>query len=260
MSTVDKGTITKGLDLNDNHSMFSWFKKGDDAVQMMLVEKEGEEVQIAVKFQEIEANYEIFDIQGASAKINVDHFANQPLKVAEMGEGITKGGTAKKTGDEADLHMSAWAVNKITANSDEKISRDNFWKMKTFLQSMIFGQDEKLRKSPPPGISKSELKTIKFQWESHKYKVTMTREAYRKLEEKVNKRLKKFADGKDMDELRKAETDLVKFLQKSMTLKAQEFASAKGYANYFTVMFHAMFPKEFGTDTNIKKLKDDGVW
>ena len=256
----DAGTITKGLDLNDEHSMFNWFKKGDDAVQMLLIEEGGKDVQVAVKFEEVEAEYEIYSIQGASAKINVDHFTNMPLKVEEMGAGITKSGTAKKTGDEADLFMSAWCVNKITANSDEKISRDNFWKMKSFLQHIVFGQDEKLRKSPPTGITKSEMKTVKFLWESHKYRVLMSKDAYRKLEEKVNKRLKKFKKKNDMDELRKAESELVKVLQRSMSLKPGQFASAKGYANYFTVMFHAMFPDDFGTDVRINKLKDDGKW
>jgi hypothetical protein len=257
---IDKGMITEGLNLNDDNSMFSWFKKGDDAVQMLLVEKGGKDIQVAVKFEEIEANYEIYSIQGASAKINIDHFINQPLKVQEMGEGITKSGTPKKIGDEADLYMTAWCVNKITANSDEKISRDNFWKLKRFIQAIVFGQDEKLRKSPPTGISKSEMKTIKFVWESHKYKVSMSKEAYRKIEEKVNKRLKKYAKKKDIDEQRKAETELVKILQKGMSLKPGMFASSKGYANYYTVMFKEIFPADFGTDTRIKKIKEDGKW
>ena len=257
---ADAGTITKGLDLKDEHSMFNWFKKGDDAVQMLLVEEKGKDIQKAVKFEEIEANYEIFSIKGASAKINIDHFANQPLKVEEMGEGITKTGTAKKTCDEADLYMSAWTVNKITANIDEKISRENFWKLKSFLHKIVFGSDEKLRKSPPPGISKSEMTTIKFVWESHKYKFSMSKEAYRKVEEKVNKRLKKFAKKNDMDELRKAESELVKLLQRSMALKPGQFASSKGYANYFMVMFHAIFPADFGTDTRIKAIKDKKLW
>jgi len=256
----DAGTITKGLDIKDENSMFNWFKKVDDAVQMLLIEKEGKDVQVAVKFAEIEANYEIFHIQGASAKINIDHFPNQPLKVQEMGEGITKSGTPMKTGDLADLYMSAWTVNKITANIDEKISRENFWKMKTFLQKIIFGQDAKLRKSPPPGITKSEMKSIKFAWESYKYKVVMSKEAYRKIEEKVNKKLKKYAKNKDIDELRKAETELVKILQKGMSLKPGQFASAKGYSNYYTAMFKAIFPTNFGTDTRIKKLKDNKQW
>jgi len=257
----DAGTVTKGLNLNDKNSMFDWFKKGDDAVQMMLLQKEGEEdVMVAVKFHEVEKNYEIFYINGASAKIDVDHFANQPLKVAEMGEGITKTGTPKKSGDEADLYMSAWCVNKITANVDEKISRDNFWAMKKFLHEIVFGKNEKLRAAPPKGISKAESSSIKFVWESHKYKFTIGKEAYRKLEEKINKRLKKYAKTKDMDELRKAETELVKILQKGMSLKAAEFVSAKGYANYFTEMFKAIFPDDFGTDTRMKKLKEDGVW
>ena len=261
MATVDAGTITKGLDTEDKNSMFNWFKKGDDAVQMLLVDKDGDEVQVAVKFEKQETFYEIFNIQGASAKINIDHFINQPLKVDEMGEGITKTGEPKKTGDEADLYMSAWCVNKITANTDEKISRDNFWKMRTFLQAIIFGKDENQRKSPPAGISKAEQSTMKFVWESHKYKFSVTREAYRKIEEKVNKRLKKFAKKKDIDELRKAETELVKILQKGMSLKPGEYASAKGYANYFTVMYKEIFPpKEFGTDVRIKKLKESGDW
>lgn len=252
----DKGTVTKGLDLKDEKSMLSWFKKSDDAVQMFI---EGDE-QKAVKFDEIETHYEIFSLKGASSKIALHHFTDQPLKVDEMGAGITKTGTPKKIGDEADMYMSAWCVNKVTANDDDKISRENFWKLKQFIHKVVFGSDEKLRASPPAGISKSKMTAIKFVWESHKYKVSMTREAYRKLEEKINKKLRKFNDKKDINELRKAESELVKLLQKNMKLKPGEFASAKGFGNYFSVMFDAMFPGDFGTDVRIKKLKEDGAW
>ena len=256
VSKPDAGTVTKGLDLKDDQSMFSWFKKADDAVQMFI--EDGE--QIAVKFSEVETNYEIFSIQGASAKINIDHFMSLPLKVDAMGDGITKAGTAKTTGDESDLFMSAWCVNHITANIEEKISRDNFWAMKKFLHEIVFGQNLKLRTSPPKGITKSEMKTNKFVWESHKYSVSMTREAYRALEEKINKTLKKFMKKKDITLLRKAESELVKVLQKSMKLKPGEFSSSKGFGNYFVVMFDAMFPKDFGTDTRIKALKESKEW
>jgi len=252
----DEGTVTKGLDLKDDQSMFSWFKLADDAVQTFIVDGK----QVSVKFSEIETNYEIFNIQGASAKINIDHFMSLPLKVDAMGDGITKTGTAKTTGDEPDLFMSAWCVNHITANIEEKISRDNFWTMKKFLHAIVFGQDLKLRTSPPKGITKSEMKTIKFSWESHKYTVSMTREAYRALEEKINKTLKKFMKKKDITLLRKAESELVKVLQKSMKLKPGEFSSSKGFGNYFIVMFDAMFPKDFGTDTRIKALKENKEW
>ena len=256
MSKADSNTVTKGLDLSDDNSMVSWFKKADDAVQTFIID----EKMVAVKFEEVETYYEIYDIKGASSKIALHHFDEQPLKVDEMGDGITKLGTAKKVGDEADLYMSAWCVNKITANVDEKISRENFWKMKQYLHKIIFGKDAKLRAKPPTGISKSEMVSMKFVWESHKYKVVMTREAYRKLEEKINSKLKKFLKKKDVVILRNAESELVKILQKNMRLKPGEFASSKGFANYFTVMFEAMFPDDFGTDPRIKKLKEDGAW
>jgi len=248
--------VSTGLKKADENSMVSWFKKADDAVQMMFIDDE----QVAVTHDVVQKNYEVFSVQGAYAKINVDHFIDMPTKVGEMGEGLNKDGTPKKSGDEADLFMSAWCINKITATKDEKATRDNIWKLRNFVHDIVFAGNEGARESPPAGISKHVVSTTTFVWESHKYRVQMAKAAYRKLEEKTNKKLKKFNKNNDPDILRKAESELVKVLQKNMKLRPQQFSSSQGFSNYFIVMFDAMFPDDFGTDTRIKKLKEDGVW
>ena len=256
MSKPDSETVTKGIDPKDKDSLLEFVRKSDDNVQQLL---HGEKM-VDVIFTEIEKHYEIFSIKGAYAKVCIDDFENQPIKVEEMGEGINKDGTPKEKGDEADMYMSAYCFNKVTGMKDEKVVRDNVWKLKNLLHSIVFGGDIKQRTSPPKGISKEEMTTIKFEWESYKYKVVIAKDSYRKIELRIQKLLKKALKTKNIDERRKAETILIEFLQKNMKLKTGHYTSAIGFANYFLSMFKAVFPKDFGTDVRIKKLKEDGDW
>jgi len=256
MSKADSETVTKGIDLEGENSLLNWVRKADDSVQQLF---EGDETKDVI-FTEIEKDYEIFTTKGCYAKICVDDFENQPIKVDDMRESMKKDGTKKENGDEADMYMSAYCFNKITALKDEKVGRDPVWKLKNFLHEIVFGGMTDLRDSPPAGISKETTKAIHFQWESYKYTVKMTKDAYRKLEVRINKILKKANKSKSVDDMRKAESVLVQFLQKNLKLKTGQSITAIGFANYYTVMFKAIFPSDFGTDTRIKKLKEDGDW
>lgn len=198
--------------------------------------------------------YDVFTLKGIEAKFDVDSYDKMVERLEKMESAETQEGKQRFTKKDVLKFIRATCYNKCKATRDELATRDDFVKMSDFVEEILFNQDVKLRDKPPKGITKTQMVSKYYLWESHKYIVKVGIEAYVQLESQVRKLKKK--GMKEAAIMLVAETKKVVFLQKSMRIVPGQYCSGAEYAAYYKVLFKAMFPIEFGSEKGLKKDTD----
>jgi hypothetical protein len=198
--------------------------------------------------------YDVFSLKGIEAKFDVDSYDKMVERLEKMESAETEAGKMKYTKKDVQKFIRATCYNKCKATRDELATRDDFVKMAEFVEEILFNQNVKLRDNPPKGISKVQVVSKYYIWETHKYIVKVGVDAYVQLESQVRKLKKK--GKKEAAIMLVAETKKVVFLQKSMRIKPGQYCSGAEYAAYYKELFKEMFPREFGSEKGLKKDTD----
>jgi len=205
---------------------------------------DGDEHGETVREGEYTIEYEVFALKGVECRINVDIFENMGDKIDKMQKETDDEGKPKYTKEGIKTFIKKWCFNKVKANGDGEPTSIHFMSLVTFIEDMVFNGKHELRDKPTKGIDKSKAISKYKTWDSKKFKVKITVDAYVNLENKVRK-LRKRGQKKDIYNL-EAETEKVAFLQNHMTLKPGEYCSGLEFAAYFKELYKYMFPATFG--------------
>lgn len=214
---------------------------------------DGDELGETVREGEYQIEYECFTLKGVEARINIDLFESMPERLTKMQDQTDDDGKPAYTKEGIKTFIKKWCFNKVKANGSGLPTREDFMTLVKYLEEIVFNNDDKLRHKPPKGIDKTKAVSNYKTWESKKFRVKITTEAYINLENKVRK-LRKKGLKKDIYNL-EAETEKVAFLQSHMKLKAGEYCSGPEFAAYFKEISKAMYPNTFGIPDKIPTEK-----
>lgn len=201
-----------------------------------------------------EIRYDVYRLKGIEAKVNVESYDKYVEQLEKMEAAESDKGKKKYTKDDVKKFIRATCFNKCRAVKDVLATREDFVKMAQFIESILFDQDLDLRKNPPEEITKVSTLSKYYNWESFKFMVKTSVEAYVQLESNVRKTMKRAAKEAALGIV--AETKKVVFLQKNMKLKPGQYCSGHEYSAYYKELFKAMYPKEFGSEKGLKKDVD----
>lgn len=218
---------------------------------------DGDETGETVREGEYTIEYEIFTLKGVEARINVDVFENMGDKIDKMQKETDEDGKPKYTKVGINTFIRKWCFNKVKANGAGLPTRDDFMALVTFIEDMVFNGKHELREKPSKGIDKSKAVSKYKSWDSKKFRVKISVDAYVNIENKVRK-LRKRGQKKDIYNL-EAETEKVAFLQNHMGLKPGEYCSGPEFAAYFRELYKYMFPKTFGVPDKTPEELEKGT-
>lgn len=201
--------------------------------------------------------YEIFTKKGVEARINKDTFLTMGDKIEKMQKDTDEDGNPKFTKDDVKTFIKKWCFNKVKANGSGMPTRDDFMALVAFVEDVVFNGKTELRETPPKCIDKSNAISKYKSWDSKKFKVKVSVDAFTNLENKVRK-LRKRGLKKDIY-LLEAETEKVAFLQAHMALKPGEYCSGPEFAAYFKEIYKTMFPNTFGKPDKTPEQLEKGT-
>jgi len=201
-----------------------------------------------------EITYDVFRLKGMEAKFDIDSYDKMLERLEKMEYAETEDGKKKYTKKDVQKFIRATCYNKSKATRDELATRDDFVRMAEFVEDILFNDKTELRDKPPKGITKSQVVSKYYVWESFKFIVKVAVDTYVQLESQVRKVKKKAKKDATFNIV--AETKKVVFLQKSMRLKPGMYSSGAEYAAYYKEIFKAMYPKEFGSEKGVEKGVD----
>lgn len=195
--------------------------------------------------------YDVFTLKGIEAKFDVESYAKMIERMEKMENAELENGKMQYTKKDVQKFIRATCYNKCKATRDELATRDDFMQMAQYVEDIVFNMDDNLRMKPPKGITKSQMVSKYYVWESHKFIVKVSVDAYVQLESQVRK-VKKKAQKEAAQHI-VAETKKVVFLQKNMRIVPGQYCSGAEYAAYYKEIFKAMYPREFASEKGLKK-------
>lgn len=195
--------------------------------------------------------YDVFNLKGIEVKIDVDSYEKMMERLEKMESAETEDGKKRFTKKDVQKFIRATCYNKCKATRDELATRDDFVRMAEFVEAILFNDMVEQRDKPPKGITKSKVVSKYYVWETVKFIVKVSVDAYVQLEAAVRKVKKKAKKDDSLNIV--AETKKVVFLQKYMRLKPGMYTSGAEYAAYYKEIFKEMYPKEFGSEKGLEK-------